>query len=77
MMSLWSLLTPRAQPRHFALLDEAGICRGLHQAIQAPARGHWVEVDEPSPSWIGQPLPVRARLSQATRDARRPRALAA
>ncbi|WP_165678848.1 hypothetical protein [Metapseudomonas otitidis] len=77
MMSLWSLLAPRAKPRHFALLDEAGICRGVHLATQAPACGHWVEVNEPSPSWIGQPLPARARLPQTDRNARRPRALAA
>lgn len=77
MMSLWSLLAPRAKPRHFALLDATGICRGLHQAIQPPARGHWVEVQEPSPSWIGQPLPARAHLPQSARDSRRPRALAA
>lgn len=36
MMSLWSLLTPRARMRRFALLDAMGTCRALREARELP-----------------------------------------
>ncbi|MCY1559566.1 hypothetical protein D9M68_966170 [compost metagenome] len=77
MIFLWSLFARRPQRRCFALLDAAGICRGLHQAAVCPASGHWVEVRESRLAWIGQPLPASARVMPVVGQPARRRALAA
>ena len=38
MMSLWSLLTPRARMRRFALLDAMGTCRACARPASCPAK---------------------------------------
>lgn len=77
MMSLWSLLTPRARMRRYALLDTMGTCRALREARELPGEAGWVEVRELRSQWLGQTLPLDAMVAQ--RDiGRRPRpALAA
>lgn len=77
MIFLWSLFARRPQRRCFALLDAAGICRGLHEAAECPASGHWVEVREPRLAWIGQPLPASARILPVVGQPAHRRALAA
>jgi hypothetical protein len=77
MIFLWSLFARRPQRRCFALLDAAGICRGLHQAAVCPASGHWVEVRENRLAWIGQSLPASARVKPVVGQPARRRALAA
>ncbi|WP_043308592.1 hypothetical protein [Pseudomonas sp. ML96] len=62
MMSLWSLLTPRARMRRFALLDAKGNCRALREASEMPGDDGWVEVHELRNHWLGQRLPAEARV---------------
>ena len=38
MIFFWSLFVRRQPRRHFALLDESGTCRALHQG-DVPTRG--------------------------------------
>ncbi|AOE87360.1 hypothetical protein [Pseudomonas sp. TCU-HL1] len=77
MIFLWSLFTRQPQRRSFALLDAAGICRGLHQGIERPASGNWVEVRETRLAWLDQPLPASARVAPVVGQPARRRALAA
>lgn len=63
MMSLWSLLTPRARMRRFALLDASGICRALREAREIPGEAGWVEVRELRNQWLGQALPLEAMVT--------------
>ena len=51
MMSLWSLLTPRARMRRFALLDAMGTCRALREARELRSQ------------WLGQTLPLEAMVA--------------
>ncbi len=77
MFLFWSLFARRRQCRSFALLDAAGVCRGLHQGYESPAGGNWVEVTESRLAWIGQPLPGSARGTPVVGQPARRRALAA
>ncbi|WP_373273719.1 hypothetical protein [Pseudomonas taiwanensis] len=77
MFLLWSLFARRPQRRRFALVDNAGICRGLHHGADRPASGNWVEVSETSLAWLDQPLPASARVAPVVRQPSRRRALAA
>ncbi|MDH4869367.1 hypothetical protein [Pseudomonas sp. BN515] len=77
MILFWSLFARRPQRRSFALVDQAGICRGLHQGIDRPAGGNWVEVSEASLAWLDQPLPASARVAPVVGQSSRRRALAA
>ncbi|MCO6059883.1 hypothetical protein NG726_24890 [Pseudomonas sp. MOB-449] len=77
MIFLWSLFNHQPRRRCFAMLDAAGICRGLHQGIDCPASGNWVEVREPSLAWLDQPLPTSARAVPVVGQPARRRALAA
>ena len=63
MISLWSLLTPRARMRRFALLDATGTCRALREARELPAEDGWVEVRELRNQWLGQALPLEAMIA--------------
>lgn len=67
----WSLFSSRTQYRHYALVDQTGICRAFKQCSQAPLGQDWIEVHEHNLSWLDQPLPAGARL---TRRAARPAA---
>lgn len=69
MMSLWSLFSPRARMRCYALLDAKGTCRALRESRQQPAEAGWVEVHEIRTQWLGQPLPNAARVQIITRPA--------
>lgn len=77
MIFFWSLFARRPQRRCFALVDAAGICRGLHQGTERPASGIWLEVKESCLSWLDQPLPASARVAPVVRQPARRRALAA
>ena len=77
MMSLWSLFSPRARMRCYALLDAKGNCRALRECRQQPAEAGWVEVHELREQWLGQPLPGSARVARARVGAQAARALAA
>lgn len=68
---LAALFLPRPPLRDFALLDSEGRCRAFHRARQAPAAHGWVEVSETRLSWLGHPLPSRARLDRRPRAAGR------
>lgn len=77
MMSLWSLFSPRARMRRYALLDAKGNCHALRECRQPPAEAGWVEVHELRTQWLGQPLPSSARVARARVGAHGTRALAA
>lgn len=71
-------LFSRARPmRHFALIDGEGICRVLRQMQEHPSQPDWVEVREPSISWLGSPLPASARITPVVTHAPAARPLAA
>jgi hypothetical protein len=63
--------------RHFALIDDEGLCRALRQMQDHPSQAGWVEVREPSVSWLGSPLPAGARITPVATHARAARPLAA
>lgn len=64
---LWSLFSPRRQYRHYARLDQAGICRAFKQCSQAPEGQGWVQITEQQLAWLGQPLPASARMTRAAK----------
>lgn len=69
----WSLFTARSALRHYARVDQAGICRALKHCRQAPEGHEWVEVVEQRLAWLGQPLPASARIApRAARSGLRP-----
>ncbi|KRP58628.1 hypothetical protein [Pseudomonas trivialis] len=47
--------------RDFALLDNHGVCIAFKRCTAQPANGDWVAVNEINLSWLGRPLPGRAR----------------
>ncbi|RMM36376.1 hypothetical protein ALQ80_05400 [Pseudomonas coronafaciens pv. oryzae] len=59
-----SLFTARRQHRHYAHIDQAGICRAFKHCAQRPSGIEWVEVTEQRLSWLNQPLPASARVAQ-------------
>ena len=73
----WFLFARRPQRRSFALLDAAGICRGLHLGTECPASGNWVEVQETRLTWLDKPLPADAQVIPVVGQPERRRALAA
>ncbi|MGQ7817415.1 hypothetical protein ACUTAH_17455 [Metapseudomonas furukawaii] len=77
MIFFWSLFVRRQPRRHFALLDENGTCRALHQGDVPPTGGRWVEVTESRLGWIGQPLPAGAWVTPVVSRPAQRRALAA
>lgn len=64
LMTLWSLFIRRPPRRHFALLDDHGICLALRQSHEIPAESGWVEIHTASCSWLGQALPYDAPLAR-------------
>lgn len=61
-MQLLKSLLQRPSMRHFALLDQNGICRGLRHSRERPAGSCWVEVGECRLAWLQRRLPKEARL---------------
>lgn len=60
-MSLfWSLFTARRPLRHYARLDQTGICLALKHCGTPPTGEDWVEVNEQRLAWLNQPLPASA-----------------
>ncbi len=76
-MLLRRLLSRSRPMRHFALIDGQGICRALRQMQEHPSQPGWVEVREPSISWLGSPLPASARFTPVVTHAPAARPLAA
>lgn len=73
MKLFWSLFTTRPHLRHYARVDQSGICRALKHCAERPAGSDWVEVTEQRLAWLDQPLPASARISrQPTRAQTRP-----
>ena len=65
---IWSLFSPRPSYRLYARIDQAGVCHAFKQCIQQPAGKDWVEVREQNLSWLDQPLPTDARLTNRARQ---------
>ncbi len=60
---LWSLFSLQRRYRHYARLDQQGICLSFKHCAMPP-RGHdWVEINEVKLSWLHQPLPASARIN--------------
>ncbi|AHG42527.1 hypothetical protein N018_20765 [Pseudomonas syringae CC1557] len=59
-----SLFSARRQFRHYARVDQAGICRAFKHSAQRPSGVEWVEVTEQRLAWLNQPLPASARAAQ-------------
>lgn len=57
MRQILSLLRRRTL-RHFALLDENGLCRMLLSSSEKPAGAKWIEIHEARLSWIGHEIPA-------------------
>lgn len=69
---LWTLFSFR-QHRHYARVDQDGICRAFKHCIKPPAGHDWVEINESRLCWLNQPLPATARVVRApARSRRRP-----
>lgn len=64
MKLFWSLFTARPSMRHYARVDQSGICRALKHCAERPAGADWVEVTEQRLAWLDQPLPASARLGR-------------
>ncbi|MGH8419903.1 MAG: hypothetical protein ACRER8_21910 [Pseudomonas sp.] len=67
MYFLWSLFSPQGRHRHYARLDQHGICLSFKHCCEAPRGQGWVEISEPNLSWLHQPLPPSARVSPRMR----------
>jgi len=59
----WSLFTARRQHRHYARVDNNGVCRAFKHCAERPLGNEWVEVAEPRHTWLNQPLPANARVA--------------
>lgn len=64
---LWSLFSLRRRHRHYARLNQDGVCLSFKHCATAPLGQGWVEITEPKLSWLHQPLPVSARISPKVR----------
>ncbi|WP_022961206.1 hypothetical protein [Halopseudomonas pelagia] len=61
-MLISRLFKRQASPAHyFAQLDAHDNCLALWALDQSPDTGHWVQVTELNPHWLGRPLPRDAR----------------
>lgn len=50
--------------RYFVLLDTGLVCIAFKSCAAMPQHGHWIEVEHINLSWLGNPLPSRARLTE-------------
>jgi hypothetical protein len=57
-----SLFSSRRKYRHYARIDQAGLCLAFKQCNQPPVGQGWVEVAEQNLSWLNKTLPANARL---------------
>jgi hypothetical protein len=64
---LWSLFSLRRSYRHYARLDQHGICLSFKHCAQTPSGHGWVEIHEPNLCWLQCPLPVSARMTSRSR----------
>jgi hypothetical protein len=58
---LWSLLL-RRRYRHYARLDQYGMCLAFKHCAARPQGDDWVEISEIRLTWLNQPLPASARV---------------
>ena len=64
---LWSLFSLRRRHRHYARLDNHGVCLAFKHCTAAPQGNDWVEISAPRLSWLHQPLPASARVVSRAR----------
>lgn len=64
---LLSLFSPRSRYRHYARLDQHGVCLSFKHCCEAPRGQGWVEISEFNLSWLHQPLPTSARVGPRLR----------
>lgn len=64
MRTISRLFRPTQRYRNFVLLDAECTCIAFKSCIAMPQNGHWIEVDYINLSWLGHPLPSRARLTE-------------
>ncbi|MFJ3486401.1 hypothetical protein ACIPL1_23810 [Pseudomonas sp. NPDC090202] len=64
---LWSLFSLRRRHRHYARLDQHGVCLAFKHCATPPQGHDWVEISEPHLSWLHRPLPASARISRPER----------
>ncbi|NVZ60480.1 hypothetical protein HX867_00150 [Pseudomonas gingeri] len=62
------ILTYPSSPRHFALLDQNGICLGFKSCRTPPVNGNWVSVNEIRLCWLHHPLPANVRKNAGETD---------
>lgn len=60
MRFLSSMFKKTQRYRHFARLDNQGICIAFKSCRAAPANGDWVEVERVNLCLLGKPLPGNA-----------------
>ncbi|MDZ5604784.1 hypothetical protein SJI00_18610 [Pseudomonas sp. RP23018S] len=77
MASLWNLLFKRPRHQTYARLDSQGRCLAFKQCSAVPDAGLWVQVWEVRLAWIGQPLPLSARVCHKSRSDWQPHSLPA
>lgn len=64
---LWSLFSLRRRYRHYARVDQNGICLSFKHCARPPCGQGWVEILEPNLSWLQRPLPSTARVTSRSR----------
>jgi hypothetical protein len=64
---LWSLFSLRRRHRHYARLDQYGVCLSFKHCATPPCGQDWVEIEEPKLCWLHQPLPANARVARSAR----------
>jgi hypothetical protein len=64
---LWSLFSLRRRHRHYARLDQQGICLAFKHCAETPCGQGWVEVHEAKLCWLQRPLPASARVTPRSR----------
>ncbi|HEY0289986.1 MAG TPA: hypothetical protein VGC62_23765 [Pseudomonas sp.] len=65
---LWSLFSLRRRYRHYARLNQQGICLSFKHCATPPTGQGWVEITEAKLSWLHQPLPSGARVAPRGRS---------
>lgn len=65
---LWSLFSLRRRHRHYARLDNQGVCLAFKHCATPPAGQDWVEITEARLAWLHRPLPASARVPQRLRS---------
>lgn len=63
----WSLFRPQSRHRHYARVDQQGMCLSFKHCAQPPEGKEWVEITEPRLCWLKRPLPSSARVAPQSR----------